>query len=111
MSDIDLLLRLYEEDQTQARFFEGMRARTTSWVIIITGAILAILTRDGPRVLHLSLADLPLTFFLLFIGLLGTVVSQQFHEHIHFHHQRARNYRNALEQTLTAPGVINPEAK
>jgi hypothetical protein len=83
-----------------------MRARITNWVILITGGILAVLTHNGPNILHLSRANLPLTLFLLFVGLLGALVSQQFHEHIHFYDERARKYRYALDRELTKPGAI-----
>jgi hypothetical protein len=105
MHDIDVLLRLYEEDLTQSGLFQEMRAQITNWVILITGAILAVLTH-GPNILHLSRADLPLTLFLLCIGLLGALVSQQFHEHIHFYDERGRKYRSALDRELTKPGAI-----
>jgi hypothetical protein len=87
----EILIKLSEEDWTQARHAEDERTSFTNIIIVITSAILGLISQSG-----LSINALPLTFFLVVLGLYGALSSQKLYErHRHFG-DRMRLWRNKL---------------
>jgi hypothetical protein len=92
----DLLWGMYQENTTQARHHEGQRQQVTSIAISLAGAILTVVGLDK----SVTLADLPLGLFLVALGLWGALFSAKQYERTKLHTERARRYRDALDETV-----------
>lgn len=94
---IDILWKMYEEHVTEGRHHETQRATVTNLVIAIAAGVLALVTFDKA----ITLIDLPLTIFLIFLGVFGAAFSSKYYERFQLHMKRAREYRNALDDILS----------
>lgn len=94
---IDILWKMYEEHVTEGRHHETQRATVTNLVIAIAAGILALVTFDKA----ITLIDLPLTIFLIFLGVFGAAFSSKYYERFELHMKRAKEYRNALDDLLS----------
>jgi hypothetical protein len=83
--DVDVLLKLCEEQWTQCRQLETQRSTVTHFVITVTAAILAFISHKG-----FVPASLPLGVFLFFLGLYGAITSEKLYERWQFTVNRAR---------------------
>lgn len=92
----DLLWGMYQENTTQARHHEGQRQAVTAIVISLAGALLTIVGLDKT----VTLADLPLSCFLVLLGLWGALFSAKQYERTTLHTERARRYRDALDESV-----------
>src|SRR5437868_4603714 len=93
----DVLWKMYEENVTEGRHHETQRATVTNLVIAIAAAVLGLVTYDK-AITHL---DLPLTIFLVFLGVFGAAFSSKYYERFRLHMKRAKKYRNALDKLLS----------
>ncbi len=93
----DLYWKMYQENCTQGRHHETQRATVATALIGIAAAAIGIATFDK----SLILSDLPLTLFVVAIGLFGTIFSAKHYERFSLHMERARFYRKALDDLLT----------
>lgn len=82
--DVDVLLKLCEEQWNQCRHLEMQRSMVTNFVITIAAAILAFIAHKG-----FVPASLPLGGFMFFLGLYGAVVSEKIYERWQFTGNRA----------------------
>jgi hypothetical protein len=82
--DVDVLLKLCEEQWTQCRHLETQRSMVTNFVITISAAILAFIAHKG-----FVPASLPLGGFMFFLGLYGAVASGKIYERWQFTGNRA----------------------
>jgi ABC-type multidrug transport system fused ATPase/permease subunit len=94
----DILWKMYEENITKGRHHETERATVTNLVIAVAAAVLALVTYDKA----ITLIDLPLTIFLIFLGVFGAAFSSKYYERYQLHMKRARVYRNALDKVLSS---------
>ncbi len=91
--ETDILLNFCEEEWVQARQCEDQRAIITNIVLVITSAALGLLSQMG-----LSIEMLPVTIFLVILGIYGAFASQKYYERHQFHIERARAWRKRLEE-------------
>tara|TARA_R110002072_G_scaffold287464_4_gene453135 strand:- start:8981 stop:9433 length:453 start_codon:yes stop_codon:yes gene_type:complete len=93
-SERDILWKYYEFELSQAINHESSRVSITNMILIITGVIITIITYDE----NLSTNDLPLSLFLIVVGIFGVVFNAKSYERFNFHNTRAGGYRNLLEE-------------
>jgi len=93
--ETDVLLSFCEEEWIQARQIENQRAAITNIVLVVASAILGLLSQKG-----LVIAMLPATAFLFVLGVYGALTSQKYYERHAFHIERARAWRNRIEELL-----------
>ena len=91
--DTDVLLKLCEEQWTQARQSEDQRATITNIVFVVASAIIGLIAQTG-----LVLQVLPLTILLLVIGIYGAITSEKLYERHQFHMRRAAFWRKRLNE-------------
>jgi len=96
--DVDILLKLCEEQWTQCRQLETQRSAVTNFVITVTAAILAFISHKG-----FVPTSLPLGVFLCFLGLYGAVTSEKLYERWQFTGNRARYWCQRINE-------LKPEA-
>lgn len=75
---IDLLWRFYDEENALMMHEEEQRSTATNILVAIAGAILAILGWNKSTA-SLGTSDLPLTIFLMLIGILGVIFALEFY--------------------------------
>lgn len=82
-------------------------ATTTTVLLAIAAGILGLLGggHSGP----LTRVQLPLTAFLVVLGVFGAFFSAKYHDRFEFHMFRGREYRDALETNL--PGLRGSERR
>lgn len=97
--DTDVLLKMFDENWTQARHLENQRATITNLVVIIASAILGFIVQKG-----LSIEILPITILLIVLGVYGAVTSEKFHERIQLSINRALVFRNRIDE-------LHPDSK
>lgn len=102
MSDeADILWGMYKEHTTQGRHHEIQRAAMTNLIMAICAGVLGLFALDkSPTTIHLVLA-----IFLVVLGLFGAVFSAKHYERFSMHMERARGYRDALEQALPSTNI------
>ena len=91
--ETDILLNFCEEEWIQARQCEDQRAIITNMVLVIASAALGLLSQKG-----LAIEMLPVTIFLIVLGVYGALTSQKYYERHQFHIERARAWRKRLEE-------------
>jgi hypothetical protein len=92
----DIFWKMYQENVTEGRHHETQRATVTNLVITIAAAALALVTFDKA----ITTVDLPLTIFLVLLGMFGAAFSSKYYERFQLHMERARAYRNAIDSLL-----------
>ena len=93
----DVFWKMYQEHCTQGRHHETQRATVATALIAIAAAAIGIATLDK----GLTRSDLPLTLFVVAIGLFGAFFSAKHYERFSLHMERARVYRDELDSLLT----------
>ena len=99
----ECLWKVYLEEITQGRHHETQRVNVTNLVIAVAAAILALATFDKA----LNRSDLPLTIFLIVLGMFGAAFSSKHYERFRKHMLCARNYRNAIDATLPNLSILD----
>lgn len=92
----DALWKLYLEHCTHVRHHETQRSLVASSILAIATAIIGLVTFDK----NIIITDLPMTILLIFLGLFGAVFSAKQYERASMHTERARHYRDAVDETL-----------
>lgn len=92
----DVLWKMYQENWVQGRHHEVQRSAVASALTALSAAILGLVTFDD----GLTRSDWPLTSLLAAIGAFGVVFSAKHYERFDFHLERARAYRDALDDLL-----------
>ena len=92
----DVLWKMYQEHCTQGRHHESQRSSVAAALIAVAGAIIGLVTFDD----SISGWDVPLTLLLAAIGAFGALFSAKHYERFSMHMERARAYRDALDETL-----------
>lgn len=104
-SSEEILLRLYEEDKTYARFHEQMRANLTNLVFVIGIATTGLVTYDA----SLTGTDLIVSCFLILIGLYGSVIGYKHYERCRLHIHRSNNALEQLNALVTDADLERPK--
>lgn len=93
-TDKDILWKYYEIELNQAINHETSRISITNMILIITGVIISIITFDE----NINENDLPLSIFLIIVGVFGIIFNAKSYERFNFHNSRASGYRKLLEK-------------
>jgi hypothetical protein len=106
----ELLWRFYQDHIAHGRHHETLRATTTTVILAVAAGVLGLL--GGAHVWPLQYEQLPLTLFLVLLGVFGAFFSAKYHERFDFHMNRARQYRDLLDANLPLVGInkVRPEA-
>jgi hypothetical protein len=91
--DTDVLLKMYDEQWTQARHIEDQRATITNIVVVIASAILGFIVQQG-----LSIEILPVTILLVVLGVYGAISSEKLYERFQFCVNRATVLRKRVDE-------------
>jgi hypothetical protein len=94
----ETLWRLYQDHLTHGRHHETLRATTTTVLLAVAAGVLGLL--GASRAWPLGLEQLPLSTFLVLLGVFGAFFSAKYHERFVFHMNRAREYRHILDKNL-----------
>jgi hypothetical protein len=106
----DVLLAMFKQYLDQALHHQNQRSATANILLILSGAAIGLITFD--RVLG-GEADVGAAFFLIGVGSFGCFWSVKQHERYAFYLERARGYRNKLDESLMNMDMkaINSAAK
>jgi hypothetical protein len=97
--ETEILLKMHEEQWTQARHSEEQRATVTNLVITLASAGIAFIAQTG-----LNPTKLPITVLLIILGLYGAFTSEKLSERSRYHIIRARLLRKRLDE-------LHPDAR
>lgn len=92
----DFFWKMYQENTAQGRHHEMQRSALATSLIAISGAVIGVVTFNR----DLTTWDLPLTLFLVLLGVFGGIFSAKQYERFCLHMERARGYRDALDALL-----------
>ncbi len=95
----DVLWKMYQEHCTQGRHHEVQRSTVASVLLAIVAVVIGLITNDQ----KITNSDIPLTLFLLVLGMFGAVFSAKHYERFELHMESARRYRDELDTLL--PGA------
>jgi hypothetical protein len=99
--DTDVLWGLYQEHCDQGRHHENQRAAVTNVIIAIAAGVLGIASLDQ----SLDKTDIPMTLFIVILGLFGALLCAKHYERFEMHAERYRKYRDELEQLLPSTKI------
>ena len=98
----DILWKLYQEHCTWERHHEQQRSLSTNLLLIVAAGILGVVTFDK----QLNNTDLPLTVFLIMLGIFGAIFSAKVYEAFSMHQNRANHYRKALDSQFSEARIL-----
>jgi hypothetical protein len=90
----DLLWGMYLELRTHARHAETVRANAINYVLVVTAALITVMTIDR----DINGDDLALCLSIVFIGVFATVFSMSYIERYSRNRQRAEGVRKDLDE-------------
>lgn len=93
MEDQNILLKMYEEQRTQARHHESQRISVTNILITLTVASLGLIGH-----LRFQPEALPLAVFLVVIGVYGLITTWKLYERSRYHYARSSLYRDKVDE-------------
>jgi len=99
----ELLWRLYADNREYARAHESQRSAAANLIVAISAGLLGLATFDQ----KLTVADLPLTLFLMLVGLFGAVFSSKHYERTRLHLNRARQYLRRLNDLFPEDRIVD----
>lgn len=104
----DILTVLYQEHLNQARHQESERSTMTNLILVLGAAVASLITYDQ----KVSKVDLPLSIFLVMLGIYGAFFSAKLYERFRLHYERSRSVRKKLEELypITTIGAIQKSA-
>ncbi len=103
MSDTtEFLMRMAEENWTQARQSEDQRATLTNLIVVIASIDQGVLTQTG-----FNKSSLPLTILLIILGIYGAIASAKLYERHQHHVNRAKPLRRQLDKLCPDAQVSN----
>ncbi len=94
--EVEILWRMCNEDFTQARQHETLRASMTTVGAMVSAAAAGFITFDDKLALH----DLPLACFVMALGMFGALFSAKHYERWDFSVERARTIFRRIEELL-----------
>lgn len=100
MESVNILWNLFRERTDHARQHANQRATVTNYFLAIASALLAFAADDG-----LQLSDLPITIFMIVIGVYGGLFSKKHYLENRRHSYYAKKYKERISQYLEADGI------
>ena len=101
MEKSDLYMKLFQEYASEARHHEQQRATVTGFFSALAAGILTVVGMDRA----LTASDIPASLFLVAIGVFGCVFSAKQYERFFVNMERARRFREALEDSLEGSNI------
>ena len=98
--EIDILLKLYEEDWQQARQAESQRTAITNITLIIVPALVGFVAQQG-----FNRKALPLTIMLIVLGIYGAITSHKLYERHCYFSDRAGLWRDRISELNLNIGI------
>ena len=98
---VEYLIRFYEEHATQARQHETLRSNMSNLMMVISGAIIAVISAA-----KFDLYTLPLSMFLIFFGYYGRNFSRKHYGKNRFHNAVMFEIRKEIEKH---PNIKSPK--
>lgn len=92
------LLALYQENTTHGRHHETQRSTVAAILLSITAGVVSVVTYDRA----LNRYDVPLTAFVIVLGVFGVIFSRTHYTLYRMHMERAAAFRDALGDLLGA---------
>ncbi|MER8389405.1 hypothetical protein NKH14_28620 [Mesorhizobium sp. M1380] len=92
----DVFWKMYQEHCTQGRHHETQRSTVATALIAIAAASIGFITLDR----GLTRIDMPLTLFMVGVGVFGAAFSAKHYERFSLHMERGRAYRDELDSLL-----------
>lgn len=103
----ELLWRFYQEHCAWERHHETQRSSATNLVLVVAAAVLSLVTINK----SIDLSDLPLTIFLIVLGLFGSILSLKHYERFKRHQTLAETYRKALDEDIPEAQILSLRSK
>lgn len=97
--DTDVLIKLYEEDWSQAKQAENQRTAITNIILVVASIVVGLLSQTG-----LNPKALPLAILLIVLGVHGAVASHKLYERHCYFSDRAGLWRTQI-------GKLHPEVE
>jgi hypothetical protein len=94
----DLLWGMYSDLRTHARHAEILRANAGNFVLVVSLALIAVITSDG----HVNRDELPICIVVTLLGALGAAFSAAYLELFHRNRRRADGIRKHLDNRFFA---------
>ena len=91
----DIYLELLKEHQEYARHHEEHREKATNIILLIAGGLFTASSLKQPDML-----TIPLSFFIVVLGVYGAIISAKHYERSQFHLQRGRALRQELDRMI-----------
>ncbi|MBY3211776.1 hypothetical protein [Rhizobium laguerreae] len=93
----EIFWKLYSEHCVQGRHHETQRSTVIGVILAVAAAMTGIATFDEALG---GATDTAISCFLIFLGLFGAGFSLKHYERFNLHMQRARHYRDALDDLI-----------
>lgn len=102
---VDLLFKFYQEHTTQARHHETQRSTTSTILVAIAAGVTGLIRYDK----EIDRIDFWLSLLLAVIGFFGAAFVYKQYERYRLHTERAKRYRDAMDELLPDRNLILPE--
>ena len=89
--DTDVLIMLCEHEWAQAKQSEDQRATISNIVLLVASILIGLVVQS-----ELTREYLPLSAFLIVLGIYGAITSEKLYERHQFHFERARVFRHKM---------------
>jgi hypothetical protein len=92
----DALWRIFHEHLTQFRHYESQRSTIASVLVSLEAVLLSVITFDK----SIEASDLPLTIFVIFLGVFGALFSHKQYERSSLQYSRAKVCRDKIDSQI-----------
>lgn len=105
-NEVEIWLRMYEEQTRHIRHHETLRANATSYILAISAAALGLFTTDAIEVNQ----GMVIPLLIVILNLYGFFMSLKHYERSRLHHTVSSRYRDVISKySGIADRVINDE--
>lgn len=101
----EILLNFYKEHSNWSRHQESQRAIVSNLLLSISIVLIGLITFDK----KIGMGDLPLTLFLVVVGVFGAVFTYKYYVQFKFHDSRVDLYKQHLNLLLKDIDVYSEE--
>ena len=102
--DVNVLINFCEEQWAQARHTEEQRATVSNLILLVGSIIIGFVSQQS-----MTLSLLPLTIFLIVLGLFGALVTEKYYERFHYHHSKVGKWKQRLDELCPNAHLIELE--
>lgn len=89
--DTELLIEFCKQSWADAKQSEDQRATLTNIILTVASAVIALIVQKG-----LTKDTIPLSIFLIVLGIYGGIASEKLYERHQMHIERGRAYRDEI---------------